>query len=343
MSGPAVSVVIPTIGRSSLTRLLQALQESYEAADGQPRPEVVLVDDRAKPDGPLPTGNIGDVKILMSFGRGPAAARNVGWRAASSEWIAFLDDDVVPSTTWLRDLTAELGHLPSTVAASQGQLVVPLPAHRRPTDWERCTAGLEQSAYITADMAYRRDVLTGVGGFDERFRRAYREDTDLAMRVQAAGWQIASGQRRVTHPVRPSGPWASVRAQRGNADDRLMRRLHGRSWRQRGRAPRGRLRRHAAVTGAAAAALLAAASGRRLVALAAGAVWLVGTSAFAAERIAAGPKTARELATMTMTSIVIPPVACARALQGQWCHRSAKSWPRPCARNGTLPQDASAA
>ena len=44
-------------------------------------------------------------------------------------------------------------------------------------------------------MAYRRDVLAAVGGFDERFPRAYREDADLGLRVVGAGWRIVRGAR----------------------------------------------------------------------------------------------------------------------------------------------------
>ncbi len=68
-------------------------------------------------------------------------------------------------------------------------------------------------------MAYRTDVLRRVGGFDERFPRAFREDADLALRVLDAGYGLVQGERRTQHPVRPAGWWASLHQQRGNADD----------------------------------------------------------------------------------------------------------------------------
>ena len=79
------------------------------------------------------------------------------------------------------------------MAGSQGRLRVPLPAARPPTDWERNVAALEGARWATADLAYRRAVLAEVGGFDERFRRAYREDADLALRVVRAGYRIEQG------------------------------------------------------------------------------------------------------------------------------------------------------
>jgi hypothetical protein len=96
-------------------------------------------------------------------------------------------------------------------------------------------------------MAFRRDALAAVGGFDERFPRAYREDADLALRLLEAGYELVRGRRCVTHPVGPSRPLDSVRRQAGNADDALMRALHRSDWRRRAGAPRGRLAVHTAV------------------------------------------------------------------------------------------------
>ena len=105
-------------------------------------------------------------------------------------------------------------------------------------------------------MAYRRTALDRVGGFDERFPRAFREDADLALRVLDAGYRLVNGARLTVHPVRPSDRWASVRQQRGNADDVLMRRVHGPGWRKRAAAPLGRRPAHVASTVFGAAGLL---------------------------------------------------------------------------------------
>jgi cellulose synthase/poly-beta-1,6-N-acetylglucosamine synthase-like glycosyltransferase len=156
------------------------------------------------------------------------------------DWVVFLDDDVVPTPDWPAETAADLAHLPGGVGGAQGRLTVPLARDRRPTDWERGTSGLAGASWITADMAYRRDALVAARGFDERFRRAYREDADLALRVMDAGYRLVRGNRRVTHPVRPAGFWISVRAQAGNADDVLMTRVHGPGWRERAGGGRGR-------------------------------------------------------------------------------------------------------
>ena len=309
-------VVVPTVGRDSLVRLLEAL-----AAGSVPVPgRVLLVDDRRDRSRPLPLPGF-EVEVIGGRAAGPAAARNLGWRRARAGWVAFLDDDVVPGPTWVADLLGDLSGLPAAVAGTQGRIVVPRPVDRRPTDWERNVRGLETARWATADMAYRREVLAEVGGFDERFPRAYREDADLGLRVVAAGYRIVRGRRVVAHPARPAGRLVSVRLQAGNADDVLMRALHGRAWRDRAGVPAGRRPRHLVVTGVGLVALGAGLLARRgdsarRLRLVAGAGWLAGTAELALARILPGPRTPSEVATMAVTSVLLPPAATWHWLKG---------------------------
>ncbi len=300
-------IVVPTIGRASLRVLLASLAR----ATG-PRPaRIILVDDRRERTAALDLGELDDdlracITVLAGKAAGPASARNVGWRAARAPWVAFVDDDVVVGPDWLDELARDLRDLPQDVAGSQGDVRVPLPEDRRATDWERNVAGLATSQWITADCAYRRADLLAVGGFDERFPRAYREDADIALRIVARGKRIVRGARRVTHPVRPADWTVSVRLQAGNADDVLMDALHGENWRARASAPRGAYRAHAATVATAALALGAFAAHKpRAGALLAGA-WAAQAARFAWRRIAPGPRTPREVGTLLATSVAIP-------------------------------------
>ncbi|MEU1689966.1 glycosyltransferase [Micromonospora sp. NPDC005707] len=327
-----ISVVVPTLGRPSLAALLDALAGQLDELPGA---ELLLVDDRRDDTGELavPGALAAYTKVLTGRGAGPAAARNLGWRAARGEWVVFLDDDVVPAPDWARRLRVDLAAA-GGAGGVQGVVDVPLPAHRRPTDWERGTAGLADGRWITADMAYRRTALAAVGGFDERFPRAYREDAELAHRVRRAGWDLVRGRRRVTHPVRPEGRWVSLRTQRGNADDALLRRLYGSGWRAALDLPPGRRPRHVAVAAAGAVALAAAAltaaplrSARARRAVGAGGglatlAWAAGTVEFTRARVAPGPRTPGEATTMLVTSVLIPPLAVAHWVRGWWRARA---------------------
>src|SRR6185503_8244000 len=84
---PLVSVVVPTCGRPELlSRCLAALKRQSLAREQY---EIVVIEDRAR--------------------KGPAAARNRGWRRARASVIAFTDDDCVPDADWLSSGLNALG------------------------------------------------------------------------------------------------------------------------------------------------------------------------------------------------------------------------------------------
>ena len=342
-----IDLVIPTIGRSSLPTLIASLARSRG-----PRPQrILLVDDRRNPTTPLQVGHhdqdlLARIEILPGSARGPAAARNLGWRASHATWIAFLDDDVVTGERWLEDLERDVAACALDVAGTTGCLDVPLPAHRKPTDWERNVAALATAQWITADCAYRRSDLLAAGGFDERFPRAFREDVDLALRITACGKRIITGGRRVSHPVRHAPWWISVRLQAGNADDVLMKALHGRTWHRRANATAGVFRAHIATVAAAGAALVGALARKRRLARTAATVWALLTGRFWWLRFAPGPRTAGEASALAATSVAIPFVAAYHHLRARFALRrllddTARA-PRPVAaavlldRDGTL-------
>jgi histidinol-phosphate phosphatase family protein len=317
------AVVVPTIGRPSLEVLLASL-----ARQEHPPREVVVADDRRGVDGPLDVSAYPGARVVRSGGRGPAAARNAVWRATKAPWVVTLDDDVVLPDGWSSALAADLAGVGEggDAGAVAGRIVVPLPTDRRPTDWERSTAGLQRARWATADMAFARGALEVVGGFDERFPRAYREDADLAARLRAAGLRLIQGGRHVVHPVRPADRWVSVRVQRGNADDALMRAVHGPDWRRGTECGPGRLPQHVATVVAGLVVGGALVARRPRTAAGAGAAWVALTAEFAWRRIAPGPRTPDEILTMLATSVAIPPAAVAWRLLGTWRHRRARIW-----------------
>lgn len=227
-----ISVIVPTCRRVDLLRrCLAALREQdFERS----RYEVIVADDA----GSAETRRVVDeyarggmkVAYVPVIGRhGPAAARNAGLRLARGEIIAFTDDDCVPAPNWLREGASVF--VDGIVGAS-GKLVVPLPL--RPSDYEANAARLQYSQFATANCFYRRPALVKVGGFDENFTVAWREDSDLFFRLLKGQMRLTEASSAVVvHPVRPASWGVSVRQQRKNVFNALLYKKHRELYKER--------------------------------------------------------------------------------------------------------------
>lgn len=228
---PRISVVIATYRRPDLLRrcLLAVLEQDMELEAF----EVLVVDDghseetQAVVEALAPAGGAPSVRYLRpKKGRGPAVARNCGWRAAYGCLIAFTDDDTIPDRRWLAH--GERALAPEQAAVAGRVRVPPLdPEGGRPSDHELMTRGLESAEFATANAFVRRTALQRVQGFDEQFLRAWREDSDLQFRlIRDAGPVGHCEDAIVLHPVRPE-PWGvSLRQQRNVFYDALLYKKH---------------------------------------------------------------------------------------------------------------------
>lgn len=305
----AVSVVVPTWRRPQmLSRCLEALVTQVFDHDDY---EIIVCDDG--PDAATysmvmhwaqHTLGRPPVRYLpVSETQGPAAARNRGWRAAAGRVVAFTDDDTIPAPDWLRE---GLKALSSTAVAAAGRIEVPLPA--QPSDYERSAADLAKAEFATANCFIRYSALAAVGGFDERYGEAWREDSDLQFALLAWGGKIARAEQAVvTHPVRPAGWGVSLRQQRKIQYDALLYKKYPQMYRSR---IRRRPRRDYYLTTLSLLAMpLAAASGQRGVLLGAALLWSGLTLRLLLRRLQGTRRDPRALLEMALTSIAIPPLA----------------------------------
>ena len=284
---PVVSVVVPTCGRAALLqRCLAALERQTL---GRERFEIIVAHDSER--------------------EGPATARNRGWRRAHAPVIAFTDDDTEPDARWLEEGLAALAAQGADAAV--GRIVMPLSS--APTDYERDAAGLERSEFVTANCLVRKRVLERLGGFDERFRMAWREDSDLHFRLLAGGYRIVRApQAVVVHPVRPARWGVSLSQQKKVMFDALLFRKHRRLYRERIRAA-PRWDYYAIV----ACLLLGLFEPLFLLA------WLLLTSRFFVHRLRGTSKAPAHVLEVALTSIAIPPLAVLWRLVGALRYRVA--------------------
>jgi glycosyltransferase involved in cell wall biosynthesis len=321
---PALSVVIPTLGRPQLLdACLDALSRCEWHGDAI---EVVVVDDGpsertrcavARWDAALAARGMALRYVASPGPHGPAAARNRGWRAARGRIVAFTDDDTLPQAQWL---VAGVRAFDEGAEAAWGRIVMPIPAC--PTDYERDANGLERAGFVTANCFVLRTLLARLDGFDERFRVAWREDSDLYFRLlECAARIVHVPQAVVVHPVRAAGWGVSIRQQRKILFDALLYKKHPRLY-------RSRIRAHArwdyyAIVAALLAAAAALAAGRPWLAAVAGGVWLTGTLALTVRRLRHTSKAPAHVMEMLVTSSVIPPLAVFWRLYGAARFRAA--------------------
>jgi glycosyltransferase involved in cell wall biosynthesis len=216
---PAVSVVVPTRDRAArLERLLAALRAQTIGTDAF---EVIVVDDGSRDETATVLAAADGLNLRVvarETAGGPAAARNEGWRLASADVVAFTDDDCEPTPEWLeRVLDAAREHPgviitgPTTPIPGELDRLGPLARTRDlpvADDW-----------FASCNIAYPRDLLGRLGGFDERFADALGEDTDLGWRARELGAELHfEPAAAVHHAVEPIGAAAALREAMIGAD-----------------------------------------------------------------------------------------------------------------------------
>lgn len=201
MSDPGellLSVVIPSHNRRDpLLRTLEALRSQTLPAD---RFEVIVVLDAATDDSAAALDRLGPpyrFRHMPCDGRGPAAARNTGARAARAPRLVFLDDDIL----------ADPGFLEAHLAADQRDAVIvgqSAPAVVA-TGWFGAAIGgwwaerfraMGRPGYrfgykdvMSGNLSLPRDLFRDLGGFDAGLM--CREDYELGYRLVRAGARIA--------------------------------------------------------------------------------------------------------------------------------------------------------
>lgn len=198
------SVVIPTCDRpATLAACLQRLapgQQSLPAAEY----EVIVSDDGAtEPVAALLARDFPWVRWTAGPRRGPAANRNHGARLARGEWHVFTDDDCLPSPGWLAAF-AQASAAPG-VAVLEGRTYANGPRVHPLDDSPINDTGGNLWA---CNFAIRREQFQIVSGFDERFLYPSMEDTELRLRLEAAGYKAAFvPAAAVLHPWRRIANW----------------------------------------------------------------------------------------------------------------------------------------
>jgi GT2 family glycosyltransferase len=205
-SWPTVSVVVCAYNAArTIDECLTAIENlNYPAS------EIIVVNDGSRDATAAMARRHAGVRVVDIANGGLANARNIGLAESRAEIVAYVDADTRVDPYWLMFLVQPF--VSRDVAAAGGPNLVP------PEDpwFAQCVArapGAPTHVLIDdciaehvpgCNMAFRREALAAMGGFDPRFVRA-GDDVDMCWRMQAQGWKIGfSAAALVWHHCRAS-------------------------------------------------------------------------------------------------------------------------------------------
>jgi GT2 family glycosyltransferase len=195
---PGVSVVIPTHSEKRWNSLVRTVV-SVAAQDFRPVETIVVVDHNPELLRRVRDELPGVTALENRYDRGASGNRNTGAEHATTEYVAFLDDDTAAGPAWLGGMLKPFTD-PLVVGAGGG--IDGAWANPRP-DWMPdeflWTVGISYAGMPTttapirnvwsANMVVRRKAFAAVGGFRNGFGKVgdqnRPEDTDLCLRMSA--------------------------------------------------------------------------------------------------------------------------------------------------------------
>lgn len=314
-----ISVVIPTFRRPQLlTACLSSLKQQ-----SLPKQvfEVIVVSDG--PDeitkAAIEDFYFSDLQFCFlqtPVRKGPAAARNFGWQQAKGILIAFTDDDTLPEPNWLSNIWR--AYKGEQEIAFTGAVKVPL--NDPPTDYEKNTAGLETAEFVTANCCCTKLALQKIGGFDERFSMAWREDSDLEFQLMLHKISIVHlPDAVVVHPVRKVAWGVSIKEQKKGMFNALLYKKYPGLYREKIQ-PTPPWNYYVMVIAFFVFAL-AVVFDLQTVAVSSFLCWILLVSVFIGKRLRHTSKAAGHVAEMIVTSFCIPFISVYWQLYGAWRYK----------------------
>ena len=213
---PSISVV--TCAYNAGATLDECLRHTCDL--DYPSLEVIVVDDGSADDTAEIARRHPRVRLVEIDHGGLSVARNVGYRAATGDLVAYLDSDAYPTPEWPYYLALAMED--PAVGAAGGPNV---PPHNDPLGAQKVAQAPGGPVHVlTADdraehvpgcnLVVRRQVLEELGAFDPAYVTA-GDDVDLCWRILDHGWQIGFHPAALVWHHRRDGLAAYLRQQAG--------------------------------------------------------------------------------------------------------------------------------
>ncbi len=212
---PRISVVVCSCnGQATLRDCFDGLtQLDY------PNYEVIVVNDGST-DATSEIAREYPFQLVNTGNCGLSSARNTGLAAATGEIVAYIDDDARPDRDWLTYLahtfrtTRHAGVGGPNIAPPGDSPIADCVANAPGGPVHVLLSDSEAEHIPGCNMAFRRECLEAVGGFDAQFRAA-GDDVDVCWRVQEQGWTLGFSPAAMVWHHRRASVRAYWRQQRG--------------------------------------------------------------------------------------------------------------------------------
>lgn len=184
-------IVITRNSERTIDRCIKSLKEQSQ------KPSEIIVVDSSPNDLTVEIARRNHVRVVREPILGRGRARNTGIKYARSKIVVFAPADAYFDRDWLKYLLSpfkdpKLAGVAGNIYAANRQRIASYLLDLTLRD---------KPHYATTNIAYRKDVLIEVGGFDDRLETA--DDVELAWRVLRAGYSIGYAPKAILYHLHP--------------------------------------------------------------------------------------------------------------------------------------------
>lgn len=196
MESNSISIVIPCYNSSKrIVGCIRAVKDSLNSLINKNKFEIIVVNDGSTDDtASIISKETGITIITHSKNKGLSSARNSGIEASNSEYIVFIDSDIIIEKDWIQktldllmsdsSIMGVIGHLAHPLTKKKTSLLdIYLFSNYRGAKKIDNKTPLLYKWFVFSNTIIKRHLLKKTGCFDENICAYGGEDTELSIRI----------------------------------------------------------------------------------------------------------------------------------------------------------------
>ena len=203
-----VSIIVPCYNSElTIKKCAQSILDNIINTDSPELFEFIIVNDGSNDGTADIIKNIDNAKIINhGKNQGLSAARNSGIKESNSDYIIFIDSDIILSNNWVKRIYSKIqekkevvgiiGNLEPESNKKVSSLDKYLFGSYRGTKKIDFNSPLNYKSFVFSNTIIKKNILDQVGNFDESLVKYGGEDTELAIRIDKA---FPVGLRKITN------------------------------------------------------------------------------------------------------------------------------------------------